>query len=108
MFSSDVVCTRQVLAERYITFRLEVQTANDKGERASYAELARRVTRREDRTAAAAMPQPRSRPAGAAPAAGAALLASVHGSPCRTPRMFGRGRSESMSAGPLETLSGAV
>ena len=51
-----------MLAERYTTFRLEVQTANDKGERATYGELARRVMRREDRTAAAAMPQPRKRP----------------------------------------------
>ena len=61
----------QVLAERYTTFRLEVQTANDKGERTTYSDLARRVMRREDRTAAAAMPQPRKRPKVDNPSAGA-------------------------------------
>ena len=61
----------QVLAERYNTFRLEVQTANDKGERATYGELARRITRREDRTAAASMPQPRKRSNADNPSAGA-------------------------------------
>ncbi len=38
---------REILQERYDAFRIEVQTANDKHERATYEQCARRVERKE-------------------------------------------------------------
>lgn len=59
-----------MLAERYSRFRLEVQTANDTGEAASYADCVRRVRQRESRTAKAAFGAPLSRTAAASSPAG--------------------------------------
>ncbi len=60
----------QALAERYSRFRLEVQTANDTGERLGYPDIARRVLQRETRTAKAAFGTPLGPRASATNAAG--------------------------------------
>ena len=62
-----------MLAERYSRFRLEVQTANDTGEAASYADCVRRVRQRESRTAKAAFGAPLSCTPAASSPAGASL-----------------------------------